>query len=1359
MALPKWITPAGQLGIVPELDYYEFPLDAYDASGGTLVYRLISGRLPLGLQIIPTGKIQGIPVSELGGDANVEYRFTIRVQNSITGGLTDRTFNITVTNVAPPVITPKNEYLGLYLDGTVVNLQLTAVEFTPGAELIWSLTQGELPEGLSLSASGLISGYIHPIPEPGPGSNPGWDLTPWSLLSWEFTRRAVSKTFDFTIEVFDGVNYDQSTYSLKVFPRSSLTADNDTLTVDTTTVESTLNLSIDSGEKHDPIIVTTQAELTPVRQGSFFSFDFNAIDLDGDDLTYSLPILASGAFDEQDFSTIASVPYVAAQPISGKLYEGVFPLAVVTNTAATMKLFSGNVITANAGSYITQAITGANSVVTENVVNSNNIGLSIIGSGFAEGKGNIAVNGVELVVATFNSATSTWSNVGVVPETVTTGEPVITIDRTSPALFNGDSIKVLGTNDLWYNATVNNSTTVRLTGNSKVTGNVGDTITQAISSTTATISNVGATVGTFTIAGASIIGSIQITGNLITANVGDFITQGSANATVTSNVTSAINIPVRYTAGAFTTTGGNIQINGSNIASYPTLVVGYASPLAITANVGDYITQPSTGANATVTANVLSATYAYVLYNSGTFATGFGSGNIQINGANVNVYPNSVVCETDVTATYSTSDVFYLNSTDPTAIAYINSVSTNSYPTSIVSVGVSVGSLAVEGTQGFDEGKFDQGVLALPPGLSIDPGTGWMTGQLPAQTINETTYDFELVVRKEDDFSYQASQLYTLTILGDLNNRINWITPSDIGSIQNGKVSDLFISAVSTKGKTLFYQLTGSHRLPQGLLLTSSGLISGRVSFEMFSLDHSATTIDGGGTTFDETYTFTVTASDIDRTVSADRTFTIRVINKNITPYENLYLRAMPAVEERDYFTSIIQNRTVFPQELIYRSEDPFFGLAKDIKTLFMPGLAPSTLAEYAQAAETNHFTKRFLFGEVKTAQVLDNNFNVKYEVVYLQLDSENDIESATFANVDELGPPDQIDLTGVIANPYYDADGNPFTIAYPNSTQNMESRMETLIGFANKGALPDWMTSTQADGRQIGFVHAVVLAYTVPNASKLIAYRFNQQNYNLNSIDFTVDRYDLDNNYTENFDIALGEFITSSETTFDRYPRLASVFSDTGTVDYASTIAFEEINNRSLTAIRSLGGIDGVKNIKTGDRLVFATQEFRRDQNDIGEYNQGWSDVATIWDGDLWDYDSNTATTSDDLGWDSASYVPGYNEHNLDANVANQRIGIWEVTVSSENIVELAFVQSVEFYDKIYVRNGFTYGRTNIYYDPVIKTGNLYANYSIIPQQINTQYTSFDGNGTRFFDYRDEYSEPGTGDKYIKFAKLGVFN
>ena len=156
MALPTWITPAGQLGIVPELEYYEYVLDAYDASGGALVYSKVSGQLPLGVQLIPTGKLQGIPVSELGGDQNVTYTFTIRVKNSVTGGLSDRTFIITVSNVAPPIIIPRNVDLGLYFDGTVINIQLAAIEATPGATLTWRLKNGELPGGISLSTTGLL---------------------------------------------------------------------------------------------------------------------------------------------------------------------------------------------------------------------------------------------------------------------------------------------------------------------------------------------------------------------------------------------------------------------------------------------------------------------------------------------------------------------------------------------------------------------------------------------------------------------------------------------------------------------------------------------------------------------------------------------------------------------------------------------------------------------------------------------------------------------------------------------------------------------------------------------------------------------------------------------------------------------------------------------------------------------------------------------------------------------------------------------------------------------------------------------------------------------------------------------------
>ena len=846
-----------------------------------------------------------------------------------------------------------------------------------------------------------------------------------------------------------------------------------------------------------------------------------------------------------------------------------------------------------------------------------------------------------------------------------------------------------------------------------------------------------------------------VTTRTITANVGDYITQVGAtgNAVITSVTEDAVGIPVEFRSGTFTPFAGNLRINGTDANVIVRNLILISNPFAFRANVGDYITQGS--ANARVTANVFSSADLVVEFVANTFTVN--GSNIQINGSNVNAYPGDVVYQTDISVVYNSANTFDVNSD----IILISNVSTNSSLSSYINLGAELGLRTEEGTIGFDEAKFDQGTLSLPQGLQIDLETGWIYGQLPTQTINQIDYEFEIVAFKRDDATYSDRELYTLTVLGDLNNRIDWITPSDLGTIENGELSDLFVTALHTNPgtpKTLYYSLKlgGAHRLPQGLSLTSTGLLSGRVSFMLFSLDNGVVTIDGGDTTFDNTYTFTVTASAIDGSIAADRTFTVRVLERNKLPFENLYLKALPSQAQRTQFTNIIRNTDIFPLDLIYRIEDPYYGLAKDIKTLFLPGLNPTALEDYAAAAATNHFKKRILFGEVKTARAVDSNFNVKYEVVYLEIKDENTTVDGKFPASTQL-------LDGLIENPYYDANGNSYSTAYPNAFGNMEFVMVDNLGYANKGALPDWMTSRQADGRVLGFTRAVVLAYTKPDASALISYRLRTANFNLNEIDFTIDRYQVDNILSDNYDVAASAFLTSTETTFDRYP--ASPNPNAGTVDFALSIPFEQVNKNTIATIRELGGFDGLRNIKSGQTLVFAQQEFRRDQNDIGDYNQGWSQVQTLWDEVAWDYDVNVTDNNNPLGdptpgvgWDQAQYVPGFEENNLDPTVANQRIGIWEVAVDEDNIVTLNFVRTVVFQEKLYVRNGFTYGGTNIFYDPEEKANNTIPNYSIIQQEIRTQYTTFDGNGTRFYDNRDEYVLPEIGDKYIKFTKTGVF-
>jgi hypothetical protein len=528
---------------------------------------------------------------------------------------------------------------------------------------------------------------------------------------------------------------------------------------------------------------------------------------------------------------------------------------------------------------------------------------------------------------------------------------------------------------------------------------------------------------------------------------------------------------------------------------------------------------------------------------------------------------------------------------------------------------------------------------------------------------------------------------------------------------------------------------------------------------------------------------------------------------------------------------------------------------------------------------QTNHFVKRLLFGDVKTAvarqdgvfDVIESdsgdtvgtynvytdvfvptNFDlefvvqsgvpsgcvvgdqhIKYEVVYLDVLDEN-------SNDQGQGPASTIDLSSVIQNYYFDSQGNSYYIANPNAFTNMDNAILTNIGYLDKGVLPDWMTSIQPNGVQLGFVRAVVLAYVTPGAGKTIAWRLQQRGYRLNELNFTVDRYLLDNVYTANYDIVANAYITSTETTFDRYPPLGGVFNNIATVDYAVDLAFSSINERDISAVNTLGGLDGVTNYIDGQTLIFYTQEYPLSFNLTDNYNQGWFDSLSPWDGfggTEWDDDNDTVTTVDDLGWDGAAYVPGYVEWNSSRDTTNaidlyttpnQRISIWRITVDSDNYVSLSlanvtavvtsstanttgfgsnislrdvsglfvgmpvrgtgltancvvtdlfgntvtvyptaissvgstitFIPQPSFNDSIYVRNGFTHGGVNVYYDPVVKTNNTVPNYSEIPQEIRTTSTVFDGNGTLFYDFRDNYVVPEQGNKYLKFPRVNVF-
>jgi hypothetical protein len=161
--------------------------------------------------------------------------------------------------------------------------------------------------------------------------------------------------------------------------------------------------------------------------------------------------------------------------------------------------------------------------------------------------------------------------------------------------------------------------------------------------------------------------------------------------------------------------------------------------------------------------------------------------------------------------------------------------------------------------------------FGLPPGLTLDPASGWYYGYIPDQGLTEVTYSFNIQVSQTDDPTV-VSQLYpfTLTITGVSDDQVTWLTNSNLGYIENGSTSILKVQAENIGGRVLSYRLqSGAYNsLPQGLTLLPSGEIAGRTTFNTFAVDLGTTTFDKSQsttsgfqeTTFDTFFTFTVNA-------------------------------------------------------------------------------------------------------------------------------------------------------------------------------------------------------------------------------------------------------------------------------------------------------------------------------------------------------------------------------------------------------------------------------------------------------------------------------------------------------------------
>lgn len=436
---------------------------------------------------------------------------------------------------------------------------------------------------------------------------------------------------------------------------------------------------------------------------------------------------------------------------------------------------------------------------------------------------------------------------------------------------------------------------------------------------------------------------------------------------------------------------------------------------------------------------------------------------------------------------------------------------------------------------------FAAGDSAGIPGLTLDQNTGWLYGYIPALGLTENVYDFSVRISKDINPSSNNEYAYSLTVTGPVDTDIVWLTDSDLGRINNGETSTLYVAATNVAGIPLQYQLVNgsTSSLPQGLQLLPSGDIAGRVSFDTYCLDLGTTTFDvtlndlaisifDTRTTFDMKHTFRVQAFSVNGLVNVSKEFSITVVRKYNEPYENLYIEAMPPLEDRALLQNLLQNADIFQPDLLYRASDPNFGRADKVIYNHAFGLTSATYADYVSSLYENHYWKTLTLGELNVAQARNSRDEVIYEVVYSRV-------------IDNLLNAQGQSVSKQVTLPYPIDKGQltEVDVVYPNSLINMRDQVIDTVGQISN-ILPLWMTSKQDDGRVLGFVPAWVLAYAKPGKGQQLAYyiktKFGER---LNLIDFEVDRYELDRLLTKNWDPdangASGAWVpAAAETYFD---------------------------------------------------------------------------------------------------------------------------------------------------------------------------------------------------------------------------------
>jgi len=427
----------------------------------------------------------------------------------------------------------------------------------------------------------------------------------------------------------------------------------------------------------------------------------------------------------------------------------------------------------------------------------------------------------------------------------------------------------------------------------------------------------------------------------------------------------------------------------------------------------------------------------------------------------------------------------------------------------------------------FDNNDFIYQYGDLPKGLVGNKTTGWITGKPILERKGVFSYTISVTVAKKiKPALVSKKETFVFTIKNEIDEDIVWDTDTSLGTILNGTISMLQVKA--TSAHILNYRIT-SGSLPNNLILQSNGEITGRVAEQPGTL---RALPEGADTLF----TFTVESFSPEYPLlHSFKTFTINVNQYYPNPLENIYLKALPDLKGKRTIQSLLTDKTLIPDEYLFRADDMYFGKAKDVSFVHVYGMESSTLEKYIDAIQKNHYRRKIVLGPIDTAVATDDNGNILYEVVYSKIiDDLESIDGNKLA--DDLHWYKNISLRqgSFVTNTtqYSISSGSIKTsqspgsvrILYPAGLQNMRSSITTAMtqNFDSR-LLPKWMVTQQTNSETLGFVQAWVICYTKPGKATVIKDLINNNwSHKLNEIDFTIDRLMVDKSATYNWNTKL---------------------------------------------------------------------------------------------------------------------------------------------------------------------------------------------------------------------------------------------